>query len=322
VRDIRFDFFALALSALAAVGLMVLVGFPAELFERTLDEHYDDVRRWFRMVPAAPAWAQRMPTIVSYAAFVGTAALVVAFLDPGFAFNATGAASYLSGCIVLVVVTLGYALPGMAFVRHRHHEWGFIRVLPLGLLLAAICVAMSRAFHFHPGYVYGLVAGLAYRRRLERDEEGELAAISVAAMLVISLAAWIALQPLTSSAHTFWPTVGQTSLQDIFVAGLETTLVTLVPMRFLMGDKIAAWDRRMWAALFGLTAFAFIHVLVRSGRGYVANDSKDGLMAFTLFGAFALFSLLFWLYFRLHDKEPGEEPEGSGTGPVIVEELG
>ena len=37
-----------ATNALLALALVLLMPFPGELFNRTLDEHYDEVTGWFR----------------------------------------------------------------------------------------------------------------------------------------------------------------------------------------------------------------------------------------------------------------------------------
>jgi len=41
----------LLISALAVAGLLVLIAFPAELFNTTLEEHYGEVRGWFGLRP-------------------------------------------------------------------------------------------------------------------------------------------------------------------------------------------------------------------------------------------------------------------------------
>jgi hypothetical protein len=316
LRDLSFKWRDLLISAGAALLLIPLVAFPAEVFERTLDEHYTEVRRWFRLMPSAPRWSARIPPAVAYLAFVVVAAALEIYRDSS---NLT-AEKFVSHGLSVLVLTLGIAVPGLVLMWRKYHDRGTLRVLPFGLGLAAICVALSRVFNFHPGYLYGLVAGVAYARKLRQDEEGELAAIGVAAMLVMSLVALVALTAIRASAHTFWGSVGGETLTELFVMGLETAVITLVPMRFLEGKKIASWDRRLWAALFGLTAFAFIHAIFRPNNGFVDHGSENGLMAVVLFGAFSLFSFLFWLYFRMHDAPEGEEAV-EGEGEVIVEGL-
>jgi hypothetical protein len=313
-RDLRFRWTDLLISAAAALLLIPLVAFPAEVFERTLDAHDKEVRRWFR-IPSAPRWSARIPPAVAYLGFVVVAAALEIYLDSS---NLTGM-KFLSNSLSLLVLTLGVAVPGLVLMWRKHQDHGTIRVLPFGLGLAAICVVLSRIFKFHPGYLYGLVAGLAYGK-LREEEEGELAAIGVAAMLVMSLVALVALTPIRGSAHTFWGSVGDATLSEVFVMGLETAVIVLVPIRFLEGKKIASWNRGLWAALFGLTAFAFIHAILRPNNGFVDHGSENGLMAVVLFGAFGLFSLLFWLYFRMHDGPAGEEP-AEGEGHVVVEGL-
>ena len=47
VGEVSSDPLVIATNLLLAALLVMLVPFPAELFNRTLDEHYDEVLAWF-----------------------------------------------------------------------------------------------------------------------------------------------------------------------------------------------------------------------------------------------------------------------------------
>lgn len=47
VDQVDFGLPQLLLSALAVAAFLVLIAFPAELFNTTLEEQYDEVRGWF-----------------------------------------------------------------------------------------------------------------------------------------------------------------------------------------------------------------------------------------------------------------------------------
>ena len=51
--------------------------------------------------------------------------------------------------------------------------------------------------------------------------------------------------------------------------------------------------------LYAATLFAFIHILLRPGTGYVSDTSRSPTVVVVgLFVAFAVFSFAFWGYFR------------------------
>ncbi len=77
------------------------------------------------------------------------------------------------------------------------------------------------------------------------------------------------------------------------------------------GWVIYRWRRRVWAVLFGLSVFGFIHILIGPNTGYLSDLSVPTLMAalgvFALFGAF---SILFWAYFRFRPARREEQTQG------------
>ena len=107
------------------------------------------------------------------------------------------------------------------------------------------------------------------------------------------------------------PILAEAVLGGIFWAALDSLVIALLPLRLLLGDKVVGWSRRVWAALYGLTLLAFVHILLRPSTGYVADTSvSPPLVAFGLFAGFAVFSFAFWGYFRFRRPPPATaDPE-------------
>jgi len=59
--------------------------------------------------------------------------------------------------MALAVVTMGFGLPVLIYMRWKSGDKGELRVLPGTIILAAVCVFVSRVLHFQPGYLYGLI---------------------------------------------------------------------------------------------------------------------------------------------------------------------
>jgi hypothetical protein len=180
--------------------------------------------------------------------------------------------------------------------------------------------------HFQPGFMFGMIIGIGFATELGKEEDGRVAAWSAIAMLVTGVAAWLGWAALQSHASADDPNafviVAETALAGVAITGIESTVVTLVPIRFMAGEKIAAWSRTVWAALFAVSLFVFVEVLLRPGTGYVAHASRaSALGVLTLILALAAVSIAFWAYFRFRrPRHPagGKPPDRAvGAGRLL-----
>jgi hypothetical protein len=302
---------SLFLSALGALAMLLAIAFPSQLFNSTLDENYDEVRGWFGYHRPHQDDSVRHQA-VEFVGFVLLGGLLYGLLSPDLAFDRSSAALVLGLSVSLVVVSLGFRVPHMFYVHHRDGEWGRLRVLPGTAVVAVGCVVVSRLVGFQPGYLYGLIAGLAIRRRLATDTTGALTAVSAVSVFALSFAAWFARVPVTAAAAgenaSIWLIALEACLAAISVLGIETVVICLIPLRFVEGSKLAAWSRTAWALVFGLAAFGFVHVLLRPDSGYVASNASRATVVI-LFVVFGLVSVGFWAYFRFRPaRTPATTP--------------
>ena len=288
-------------SAGLAAAIVLLMPFPGQLFNSTLEEHEDDVRRWLRLDRARGAasrigafWAS-WPGI---AAFAVAAALLYGFLDPTFGIDAHSAATFVGMLVAIAVVTLVFAIPTWRAHRRRGDP-ARLKVVPLSLAVAVVCVLISRVTGFQPGYLYGLLIGLAFAHELSGVEEGRATGVAAGLMLATAAVAWLAIGALPAGNPGFAATALRTALAAVMVAGLEGVVFGLLPFRFLPGESLYGWNRALWAALLGVGAFAFLHILVNPASGYLADTSRTPLL--TVIGlllGFSLVSVAFWAWFR------------------------
>lgn len=320
------------LSLLVVAGLLVLIAFPAELFNTTLEEHYDEVRGWFGRPPRPVAGRRAQGPLL--AVFLLLSGPLWFAMQPESALDAATAWGALGLSVATGFVVLASDLPEVRHVRRRYGERAVVVALPGALVVAVACVVLSRAVHFQPGYFYGLLGGLALSRTLARDESGRLAARTAAFLLGLSLASWLALLPVSAAAAESGTTLGtifvENVLAGIFWAALDSLVIAMLPMRLLLGAKVMGWSRGAWVGLYGLTALGFVHILLRPSTGYVSNTEQSApYVVVGLFVAFAAFSLGFWAYFRFRRspaEAPADEVEGA-PGPVppdllVVEGVG
>ncbi len=326
VDQVDFGLDQVLLSALAMAGLLVLIAFPAELFNTTLEEHYDEVRGWFGLKPH-PVGGRRHHGMLLVVFMLLSGPLWFA-MQPSSGFDATTAWGALGLSLATGFVVIASDLPEVLHVRRRYAERAVPIALPGALVIAVACVALSRAVGFQPGYFYGLLGGLALSRKLGRDESGRLAARSVVFLLLLSMASWLALLPVSAAAAESGKTLGtifvENVLAGIFWAALDSLVIAMLPMRLLQGARVVGWSRAAWAALYGLTLLMFVHILLRPSTGYVSNTSvSPSYVVIGLFMAFAVFSFAFWGYFRFRRSDaeaPADEVEGA-AGPVPLDVL-
>lgn len=320
------------LKSLGVVVLLVmLAGFPAEIFNRTLETNYAEVQGWFRRLgrlrpPDRLTGRLRLPPAAQFTAFCLVAAVLSALVDPEVAFRAPGWAVkgglLMAGFAAAIpVTTLVYAGPGERYARQVGGGRARLRVLPLALLIAAAFVAISLAGHLVPGYVYGLIAGYgaAKGRKLDREYEGRTVLLGACAVLAVSLLAWVAWEPVRAAAagpHPSWPILILDAVMSLAVIlGLEAIVFGLLPMKFLDGGKLRAWNPWAWAAVYGTAAFFFVHLLVLNTVPVTQAQRTHAIVTvFTLYAAFALFSCAFWAYFRYRPAAPTEAADAQGTG--------
>ena len=118
------------------------------------------------------------------------------------------------------------------------------------------------------------------RNKLSLAAEGKAMAIATASALVVAAAAWFALlwvEPLNPAQGD--PSLKliafQTALVMGLVTGVELAVFGMVPVRFLPGEKILRWNRRIWAVLTVIAVVGFLYILINPTSGYLA-DAHSG----------------------------------------------
>ncbi len=301
--QVSLDLSQLATSAIVAVALIVLFAFPFELFNSTVEENYDEIRGWFRLPARVVGAGTRASRIATFLGLTVLTAIVIGFLSPDFGLNLTSAVLVIGFTVALLVMSLGFSLPAAIGIHRSTGEWGTLNFLPGTVVVSIIMVALSRAFHFQPGYMYGALAGLAFASALSRETQGRLTAANWIWALALSVGAWLVRIPVANAAArpgaSVWWVGAEACLVLIFLWGVEGLAVAMLPMRFLDGRKVIDWNRVVWAVLLFMGVFAAVHVLFAPSSGYVGHTTGQvtvGVVA--LFLIFGGISVGLWAYFR------------------------
>lgn len=326
------------LIAAVTVGVMLFIAFPANIFNQTLQDHYEEVlamaRSARRRVRGAVGLRERRAEVREGASstrisgastrgwFLATlliGAVLGGLLNPAFGANASTVENL---CATLFAFAFGAVVSyfvARAFRRHHRYEHHtYLKALPLGLAVAAACVLVSRLTDFSPGYLYGVVVGIAFVETISDRHNAHLTALSALSTLAVAVAAWLvwipvnhlALEPGSSPILD----VLDDTLGSIFVAGLVGTVVNMLPLRGLPGGTLAGWRRDAWAGVCFLALFLLIEVELAPASGPSHPGGAPIATAIVLFVLFGALSLGFRTYFERRGRAAA--PAETVTGPA------
>ncbi|MGQ0849578.1 MAG: FGLLP motif-containing membrane protein, partial [Actinomycetota bacterium] len=288
-QDINLDPLVVAASVALTAGMLFLIPFPAEFFNSTLAEHYQEIRRWFRRRRDERTdgfWQSRWGLIVGLVLM----ALLYGFLDPAFGLNPGSLVIFAGVLAGLILTTLGFALPVRILRRARSGDWGRLQALPIALVVGAGCVILSRLVGFVPGYLYGIVLAMVFSHEVGEDAETSELTFASTFLLVIALSSWVGLGAVRADGGGKWSEVMESALAMSTVAAFEGLVFGLLPIHGMPGRILFQRRRWLWAVIWGLAVLAFFHVLVNPQSGYLVNNAVVPVA--TTFGLLAFFALL------------------------------
>ena len=332
-------------NALLTVGAMLLITFPANLFNSTFSANYDSIlqmianarRRLRRVVGlkvsnASPSGASNPETAqnsetpgrASRSRFymvllVGT--IFGGLLNPSFGMN--------RATIIGLVATFGAFALGTVmswfitkFFRSRHHYSlaTYRKALPLGLLIAVMCVVISRVTNFQPGYLYGVVVSVAFVGNLEERHNAQLTVLTVLSTLLVGILAWFLWIPVNHLAIEHGANVIIVLLDDvlasIFIGSLVGTVIGLMPLEFLPGGTLAKWRKDVWAFVFFIATFLLIEVELHPASGPTHPGGAPIVTIVVLFVGFGGLSLAMQRFFKHRKTTATAKDSESPSDPV------
>lgn len=309
-------------NAILALILILLVELPAHIFNSTLKEHHPEIVRMTRRVrqqlDRAEAWLSRLPSGAVLVVFAVLGALVYGFIEPHFGFNRASFALLIGLVGTMGVLTATHELARGVYLDRKFHRPGRLVAFPVALLTAVVLVVISRLAHFQPGYVFGVLAGLAFAVKPTERQDGRSCAVASLWMLAVAVTAWLVwvpVQDLVVDGHTsFGLLVIDALLSTTWAFGIQSVLFSLLPMRFMDGELVLAWSRLGWVAIYGFSMFVFVQMIMHPQTSRYGGHIDASLASMLLlFLAYAGAAVTFWLYFRLR---PSPARQGAGDASV------
>ncbi|MBV9292015.1 MAG: hypothetical protein JO222_06160, partial [Frankiales bacterium] len=282
-----------------ALGVMLFITFPANLFNKTFEENYDDIAAFWRrrlgpVGMAAGRWKETPSDVrrrLGYAATVVIGAVLGMELNPATGADLASLTNFLATMATIVASTmLGFGVSVWFRRRRGIATRAQVHGLPGGLLVAAICVALSRGAHFRPGYLYGVVAGVSFAAALGKRENGQLVALSHVVSFAVAIAAWLIWIPVNHAASHPGSSLALVGIDDVlgalFVGALVGGTIQLIPLSFMPGRALAAWHRGVWSAVFVVTLFTLVAAVLNPGQSNVHPGEASIITAVILLAGF------------------------------------
>jgi hypothetical protein len=324
----------LAVNGGIAAAVVMLLTFPSQLFNSTLQQNYSDIMLWWRRklhpfmrlrrrqgardraAVKAPSTALLEKRWIFGLVFVG-GALADALNDGHFGLTLSSLVTFIAVALSMAIGVALSTVIGTIYHTRRHGSAPRkLIAIPAGLALAVVMVLFSRLIHFEPGYLYGLVCGVVFIRELPANEKGHVAALGVLATLVLSVVSWMIWIPVNAVAERAHPFIGAVVADDIlgalFVGGLVGSFFGMIPIRGLPGWTIKQWNVWAWALGFAVSVLGLFQILLRPG--IVGHGHRPLVASVILFVAFAVGSVAFHEHFERKQRESA----GEIAGPLLT----
>jgi hypothetical protein len=312
----------LARSAGLALLFVVLVAFPGQLFNSTLQENYDEVAGWFgflrrlrrkrTVTTSSPRAGGPSPLILVLV--VTLTAFLASLLDASFGLSRVGLELLLANLGAIAITTFAIGGATAYALASLHRISGRFRVYRGGVVVALASVALSRLTAAKPGYMYGVMVAYDSEEAaaLPRHHQGRVTGIAYAVLLALSLLVWLLWTPIKPAAidalirepnapTTVMLVTISAAISTFFVTGIGSLLFGLLPLRFLDGEKLRSWRQVIWAGFFALGTLVYVHVVLSSAANAPNPDREYG-RAIALFLLFGVASTAFWAYFRFRPE--------------------
>lgn len=293
------------LQGLAMSGfLILLILFPAELFNATVQSNYDEIIGWFWIHKLQQYFkkVQQIPHIWLAIIYGILSAFINSLLSPDFGFNKPTFALFIGMFLALVLGTAVYDVVRAYYMKRKLGLESRLRPHSFGVLMGALLVLTSRIAHFLPGYCYGLFTGLVFNKQPKDKDDGKGLALSALMLLGVALAAWFLWVPFKKTMGdnpSLIALILDAAMASLWVSALTATVFGLAPLRFMYGEQVKKWNNFGWVAIYFFGVYLFVYTLLNPAIGiYGKSDKANLFLVLALFLGFGGFSFLFWGYFR------------------------
>jgi hypothetical protein len=315
-KDVSGDMDVLATNIVLTAIVLILIFLTSEIFNQTIRDNQDDIESWLHNFfgPVIGFWAglsavmgaatlhnQKLKNLIWLAIVLVITVLIEGFLNPGFGFNKESGILFLSLLVAVGLITY-LTEGGEAFIaRTLFGQDTAVRVFPLAIGIALLCVVLSRLGEVVPGILYGFVGTAVFLRpsTLNKDQDGQVVFLPMAFMLVLSVICWLLVDSFRGPGASDFDAFIEGILVGIFLGTIEGVAINMIPIAYMDGRKLIDWNPLVWIATAGVAVFLVWEVLLNDQRAYF-NSLQETTTSVALIAVGSCFglSVVTWLWFR------------------------
>jgi hypothetical protein len=316
----------IAWAAAASLVLVLLVALPTQLLNSAAERGSERMSAWWRTI--RPKWSKKSKKrpdprgstrpLAGWplaAAGVAVASLISSFVSPTFGFNMGSVRVFLSIVVSFFVDAVASWFIVIWLVRRAYPTAkASFTFAPASLLIVVGAVLFSRLSGFQPGFVYGVVAGVAFGSALALADKARTSLIALGFSFVLAVFAWVGYSVIveTAGAHSGGGLLFvRETLSSLAIAGIAALPIALAPLRGLTGFEIFTWSRRVWAAAYAIGLFGFFVVLMPKPFSWATVPLSVWVWG-SIFVAYAIVAVGAWLLI-VRPWQPTEESDLNGA---------
>jgi hypothetical protein len=302
--------------------LVLLLVAASQLFNDALKMHHDGMveRLVARSTVAAGVGGafSRLPRVHPLVTFAASAGVLALLADPSVSLSVATVGQVIGMAIGLGAIVAIYEIPAARRIEREAGTHEPFRLFPIAIVIAIGCLLFSRIFGVAPGVLYGLFAGVLFTS-VDTKVAGRAYARSSILLGAAAMAAWLIHRWIegsaTGSSASLWAIVFDTAAAVLFVGGLQSVIVQLLPMPFTYGESVAAWSRTVWLTLFVGALALYMQFVVRP------NPDAGHWSNLWFVGAFMAFAIGFWAWCAYQRWQRTRRSEGGGVGDDVGDEV-
>jgi len=299
--EISGDPWVIGSNVLMAILIFLLVGLACFLFNNVIEAHGDDINKFMKRIPGYGLFDNQkenklLRVLVIFLMLI-LFGIVAAHISPDF--NLFEQKNL--GMLILTIGTIliaTYIKDVLRFIKARRNGWkAFFKPNVIGLLLAILCVALSRLLEIPPGYLFGIPIGLYILSKDYEKEEGKFEFSSLWMMFIFAGVFWFFI-PFARNYEIL-----SDLFNLLFVILIEGLFFELFPLTYLPGGAIYRWSKAAWAFIFGTVAFVLLHTLFNPNSTVMAlSENAPTLNTLIILGVFVGFCFGIWGIARLKSR--------------------
>lgn len=302
-QEISRDPLVIGTNALLAILIFLVVGLACFMFNNVIESHGDDINKFTKRIPVLrlfhgenlhkKSFIKKLILLITLLLF----GLIAAHISPDFNLFEQKNLGILTITVITIIIAT-YAKDTLRFVIARRNDWpAFFKPNMLGLLLAVICVVLSRKLEIPPGYLFGIPMGLFIFSKQFEEKEGKFEFSALSWMFFMAIAAWFA-APYVQQYEVIFDLFNL-----LYVILLEGLFFELFPLEYLPGKAIYKWSKFAWALIFGSVSFLLLHTLFNPNSTVSAIErSAPTRNTLIILGVFVIVCFIVWGVAKIHRR--------------------